>query len=525
MTLRARGTAPLPKKRLVVKDKFYKKKDWAFLDARNARCALAARLLDGCSCVFLDSPKLGTSRALLQAGVPACRVFPVNGRDEGGFSRKAQQLGLQPVVSMFHAAATESQALQGRRDVAVCYNDGTHGDPDLVWRDMSPWLRRLPRKAYVSYTFAIRSRNAVPATASFGILLMLARRGFCPPGGWQRLREAFTFDGRMFNVQLLRGLERGSRASELASLAEENGYSLGERYLKAPRKEAAARSPSELKRLVRELSLRRKEVKSKDREPFLKRWQKVRTSIALLGPKGEKEVLCQLPRASWVRQQYRKWLSSSSGRHSKDLVRRFPHRRKEAEAAHWQKAARWVSQALQQLPSKGRLLVSAEAHPHFPSYLDWLRGFVSELRLRRTLCVREGSLAPGIKANVTRRRSFPLRTEQSLEQLREAGSRLLPRGKGARFDAALLPLLTVSSYEAALEQTERLISEALSEKCVLVLHVRSGEALCTLAWAVNLIGRLAAFRFRLADCCELAEDGSELMDYSRILTLVLSRGL
>jgi hypothetical protein len=517
--------APLPRKRLVVKDKFHRKKDWAFLDARNARCALAAKLLGDCACVFLDSPKLGTSRALLKAGVPASQIFPVNGRDEGGFSRKAQRLGVRPVVSMFHAAATESLELRGRKDLAVCYNDGTHGDPDLVWRDMSPWLRRLPRDAYVSYTFSIRSRNAVPATASFGVLLMLAGRGFQPPGGWQRLREAFTFDGRMFNVQLLRGLE-GRQAGKLAALAGENGYSLSERYLKAPKQEAAPRSPSELRRLARELSRRRKEVAGRDREAFLKRWQQLRSAVALLGAKGEREVLGQLPEASWVRQQYRKWLSSSSGSLSKDLIRRFPHRRKAAEAAHWQTAARWVSRALQQHSPRGQpsLLVSAEAHPHFPSYLAWLRSFLSEQQLRRTLCVLERGLPPGVKANVTRRRSAPLRTERSLQQLRDSGSQLLPC-KPARFEAALLPLLAVGSYEEALGKLESLVAE-LSERCVLVVHLRSSEALCTLAWAVSLVARLAASsRFRLADCCELAEDGSELLDYSRILTLVLSRGL
>jgi hypothetical protein len=523
MTLGKRSQQKLPKKRLVVKDKFYRKKDWAFLDARNTRFALAAKILKGSSCVFLDSPKLGTSKALLKGGIPATKIFPVNGKDEGGFKKNAEKLGLLPVVSMFHAS-TDSPELRGKRDVAVCYNDGTHGDPDLVWRDMSPWIQKMPRQAYVSYTFCIRSRNAVPVTASFGILLMMARRGFRPPGGWERLREAFTFDGRMFNVQMERGL-CGSKARDLAALAADNSYSLSEKYLRARKKEAWVRDPSELKQVVRCLSLRRKEVKRKDRDHFLNQWQHVRKSISLLGPKGEKEVLGHLPEASWVRKQYQKWLGSSSGRHSTDLIKRFPHRRKAAEAAHWQKASRWLSEALQQHFSSDprHILVSAENHPNFGGYLSWLRGAFPGALLKRMLCVNDRGLSPGIKANVTRHRSSPLRAEESLQELRQMRSHLLA-GKGS-FDVALLPILNLSAYEDVLQRTDAVVSE-LSKRCVLLIHLKSEQVLCTLTWAVHLIGHLASSSgFQLSDCCDLLEDGSELMDYSRILTLVLSRGL
>jgi hypothetical protein len=65
-----------------------------------------------------------------------------------------------------------------------------------------------------------------------------------------------------------------------------------------------------------------------------------------------------------------------------------------------------------------------------------------------------------------------------------------------------------------------------SERSVLVLSLRSPSPLATVAWMTWLITHLAEhFHYGLADFCDLSPDGSDLMDYSRVLTVVLQRGL
>lgn len=523
MPLTKRAAVRLPVRRLAVKDKFHLKKNWAFLNARNARCCMAAKLWPGAAaCVFLDSPKLRTTRALLEAGVRPTKIFPVNGKDHGGFVRKATDLLVRPVVSMFHAAA-ERPPLAGRRDVRVCYNDGTHGDPDLVWRDMQPWVEGLPRAAYLSYTFSIRSKNAVPATASFGLLLMLASRDFQPPGGWRRLAEAVTFDGKMFNVQLLRGVT--AAAATQSGLTLDNGYSLSARYAMARTKERLSRrTPEDLVAAAKRLLVLSRQRRG-GKERASRAWDVLRKDIARLGARGEHSVLSKLPASSWIVTQYRKWLERPSL--SQTLFKRFPKRRLLAEQQHWQQASSWLVGALEQLPRRDgarRLLVVAAGHPNFQQYLSWLRDTLPHEALARTLCVGEKGLSPAVKANVTRRRALPLRSEASLEELRESRHPLLAPPP-TRFAVVLLPLFLAEHFDDVLQEVEKHVACAAAAS-ILVVHLRTKATLSTLSWALWLIARLADVHgYQLSRACHLPADGSGLLDYSRILTLVLSRGV
>ena len=522
MPVTKRAAMRLPVRRLMVKDKFHLKKNWAFLNARNARCCMAAKLWPGAAaCVFLDSPKLRTTRALLKAGIRPAKIFPINGKDHGGFVRKATALLVRPVVSMFHAAAARPP-LSSRTDVRVCYNDGTHGDPDLVWRDMQPWVEGLPRAAYLSYTFSMRSKNAVPATASFGLLLMLASRGFQPPGGWRHLSKAVTFDGKMFNVQLLRGVT--AAAATQSGLTLDNGYSLSTRYAVARTKERLRRrSPEDLVAAAKRLLLLSKRSHGgKDR--VSRAWDVLRKDIARLGAQGEHSVLSKLPASSWIATQYRKWLDGPSL--SKTLFRRFPKRRLLAEQQHWQQASGWLAGALEQLPKQDRgrrLLVVATGHPNFQQYLVWLRDTLPHEALARTLCVGEKGLSPAVKANVTRRRALPLRSEAVLEELRESRDPLL--APSTRFAVVLLPLFLAEHFDDVLQEVEKHVAHAAAAS-VLVVHLRTKATLSTLSWALWLIAHLAdTHGYQLSRACHLPADGSGLLDYSRILTLVLSRGV
>jgi hypothetical protein len=507
----------------VIKDKFHLKKrsEVAFLRARNDRCVLAAGLLPG-AFVFLDSPLLGTTMALVEAGVEASRLFPVNGCDKDGFCEKARNLGVHPTISMFDAAPSLLEDV-GDANVQLCYNDGTHGDPDLVWADMSPWLSRLLSRAYLSFTFSLRSRNAVPVTGKFGLVTMLAQRGFEPPGGWKFLDSAFTFDGRVFNVQMTRGV--AGRLCEKSGLCRENGYSLGKRY------ETAKISPAEnaldlravVRRFVKKCPLRPYPMHTKT--PHVSEWEDLRRRICSLGARGERRVLEGLGPKEWVTQDYLHWLGSDKVRLSWHYALRFPKRLLSSEARHWAMVGRWVADGLMFFDEPNALVV-LDHHLKPAKYRAWLAEVFPKELLGRMLCVGDSDVTPAVKASTTRGTARPGRVIEGLSDLllRERRGDALFRF-GPEYSMIFLPLFSAESHE----EVKTKVGEALTfsgERSALILSLRSASPLNTVAWVVRIISYLARkFGFKLADFCRMNEDGSDLVDYSRIVTVILVRGM
>ena len=79
--------------------------------------------------------------------------------------------------------------------------------------------------------------------------------------------------------------------------------------------------------------------------------------------------------------------------------------------------------------------------------------------------------------------------------------------------------------QIARQEVEKHVAHAAAAS-VLVVHLRTKATLSTLSWALWLIAHLAdTHGYQLSRACHLPADGSGLLDYSRILTLVLSRGV
>ena len=513
----------LDKKKHVVKDKFHlkKKSDTAFLQARNDRCALAADLLPG-AFVFLDSPKLGTTMALSEAGVDPARMFPVNGCDKAGFCKKAEKMGARPTVCMFDAAP---QLLEdwGVKNVQLCYNDGTHGDPDLVWADMLPWILRLPPRAYLSFTFSLRSHNAVPLTGKFGLVIMLALRGFEPPGGWQFLSSAFTFDGRIFNIQMTRGV--AGKVCEKSGLCQDNGYSFGTRYenSESPNTETLEDVRGFVRRFLKKCPSKPSPMNSQTRH--VPEWESLRRRICQLGVRGEKSILEDLRPTDWVAVDYLHWVSNKNAPLSRHYAIRYPKRLLSSETRHWTMVGAWVCAGLQKF-SNPTALVVAEMHPKSSKYREWLRQVLPLDILRRTLCVGDPYVTAAVKASGTRGTSHPFRITETLSELlckQDAGDALFRFGR--TYSMIFLPLLSSTGYHAIKEKVEEAMIIA-GEQSLLFLSIRSTSPLSTVAWVVWLVSHLAEnFKYKMANFCEMDQDGGDLVDYSRIVTVVLSRGI
>lgn len=500
-----------------VKDKFHLKRaeDTAFLQARNVRCAAAARILSG-GFVYLDSPKLGTTTALLDAGVDAVRLFPVNGSDRDDFCKKAAKLGTRPTVSMFDAAPPCLDQL-GVKDVQLCYNDGTHGDPHQVWADMLPWLRRLGPRAYVSFTFANRSHNALPLTAKFGLITMMAQRGFEPPGGWRRLDSAFTFDGRIFNVQMVRGV--ASRHCE--GLARENGYSL--RLRSDTEKPSTEPERGDALGLVVQRFLKhcpKPPYPMNSKSPHGAEWEELRRRICRSGLKGERKAFAGLKAATWVVEDYQHWKLNAKTRLPWHLALRFPHRLQKSEAQHWSRVGAWVTEGLRGGHLQTALVVLDWAgNP--ARYRRWVETTLTAAVLKQTLCTGDPDVTPAVKAAVTRGTCRVARTNEGLSTLGSssaAGKALLHRFKS--FGLLFLPFLAPTTYE----NLEGAVMEALgfaTKQALIVLSLRGPSPHASVAWMVQLISRLAQSHGCSLAVCDMRDDGQDLVDYSRILTVLL----
>jgi hypothetical protein len=507
-------------KKTTIKDKFHmkKKSDTAYLGARNDRCALAAGVFSG-AFVFIESPKLGTTKALARAGVDVARLFPVNGCERGGFCRKARKMGACPTVSMFDEAPAILEDM-GVRNVQLCYNDGTHGDPDRVLQDMLPWLWRLPPKAYLSYTFALRSYNAVPLTGTFGLVIMLAQQGFEPPGGWKFLNSAFTFDGRIFNVHMTRGI--AGKICEASGLCRENGYSLGKKYEKEKRfrSEKADDLITVVKRFLKKCPRRPYPMDSTT--PHVSEWEELRRRICRLGPKGERRVLKAISSSEWISVNYLKWVGRKTASLTWSNAVRFPQRLRSSEAAHWQLVGSWVAAGLA-LFDEPTALVVFEMHPKASSYREWVTGVLPKDVLRKTLCVGDPDVTSGVKASTSRGRGCPGRITDNLTDLLRKDDRDDLFRHGGAFSLIFLPLLSAKTYE----EIETKLRESLmvaAERSALILSLRSESPLTTVAWMVRAISDLSgSFRYKMATFCPMNEEGRDLMDYSRIVTVILSR--
>lgn len=515
-------SALLLKKKNVVKDKFHlKKSDGTYLKARNDRCILAARLLPG-SFVFLDSAQLGTTKALAQAGIQPQRMFPVNGLDRAGFCKNARKIGARPAVSMFDEAP-KLLIDWGVQNVQLCYNDGTHGDPDKVWMDMKPWIAQLPAQAYVAFTGALRSRNAVPFSGKFGLVTMLASHGFEPPGGWRFLKSAFTYDSSsgIFNVHMTRGIT--GAVCEKGGLCKENGYSFDGRYARAEC--SSAERLEDVQGAVKHF------LKKSTQKTFQVNWEweSLRKRVCSCGLRGEARLLDDMNSKEWIKDKYLHWARNKNAPLSQHYAIRFPKRLKRSEAKHWKMVGRWVEAGLNRFRSPNALVVT-EMHPNAAIYRMWLAEVLPEEVLRKTLCVGDSQVTPGIKASTTKGTCFPARLRESVSELgkeREVVNRF-----GRKFSLVFVPLFTSETYEEVKETVEETVKLA-AQRSLLVLSVRSpslrsggSEQICVVAWVVWLISHLAEnFNYKVATFCEMCQDGGDLMDFSRIVTVVLSRGV
>jgi len=513
----------LEKKRTKVKDKFHlkKKDDVAFLRARNDRCVLAARLLPG-AFVFLDSPQLGTTKALTDAGIDPVRMFPVNGCNKSDFCKKAKEMGAYPTVSMFDAAPPLLKE-KGVKKVRLCYNDGTHGDPDLVWADMYPWLERLAQQAYISFTFALRSHNAIPLTGKFGLLIMLAQHGFEPPGGWQFLTSAFTFDGRIFNVHMTRGV--ASQACGRIGLCQDNSYSLGARYKNA--EGSKAEKIEDVRGVVMRFLKKcpHKPFPMSTKTPHVSEWEALRRRICRLGVRGEKFVLDDINPKAWLVSDYLHWVSNKKAPLAWHFALRYPKRLVSSETRHWTMVGTWVSAGLKLLDEVS-VLVVADMHPKATKkHREWLAGVLPTAVLWKTLCVGDPLVTSGVKASTTRGSSCPARVQESLlDLICNKHERNILFRFGMTYSLMFLTLFSSKSYEEVKKKTTEAMVVA-SERSILVLSLRSPSPLTTVAWAVWIVSDLAkSFSYKMAGFCEMRQDGGDLVDYSRIVTMVLSRG-
>ena len=232
-----------------------------------------------------------------------------------------------------------------------------------------------------------------------------------------------------------------------------------------------------------------------------------------LGIRGEKRVLEGLPGSSWAIQDYRAWASKGKRTLSGTFLKRFPHRKRKVEERHWLHAQTWLSKELLKKHYPGAL-VCGEHHPNFESYVAWLKQLLPLQTLQGTVCHSVKSyLAPALKANMTRGRSFPYQTTLSLET----------RGSATRYPLIFLPLFFFDDFDSVKETVVAHLKHA-SPHCLVVLHLKTRAALSTVAWAVWLISWLSRdYGFEVSKSFEASDHGAELMDFSGIITLGLLR--
>jgi len=508
--------------KLQVKDKFKNKKgDRKFLDARNLRCLQAFRLLGGGPFVYLDSPKLGTTRFLQEGGVDLTQAFPVNARDEGNFSAAATKMGARPLVCNLAKADQLLLELHGVGRPPMVYNDGTHGNPRRTLHDMKPLLNIMPHRAYLSVTFVCRSRNGIPATGKLKLIHLLATKGFCPPGGWKRLGSALTFDGRVYNLHMIRGIS--DEACERSGLCDENSFSVSKRAsngARPPSRHHPKSLQTKLKGLLKKCPAKPYPMNSAT--PHASEWESLRLAIFNKGRRAEQAILQALAPRTWPVKAYAAWRSQ----------RRLPKDQRKAEELHWKEAGLWLAAGLDKLfgaastfpPRNGSILVMLEGHSRPDNYRTWLDSILSRDLLSKTLCTGDVQVNSAVKSNVTRGRCNPARLSESLAEalLKPSGRAVLSRYADL-FSVILLPLLTVGSFEEV-EDMLRAATDVAAARSFLLVTIKVPHSSQMVDWTTKTIAKLNQYHnYKLATFCPVCQEGSGLEDHSGLWTIAVFR--
>ena len=479
-----------------------------FIDHRNDVLTAAARRLSGLV-VVLDDSNLGSTKALLQAGVRPSRVHAFTDRDRKRFSWKVRQLGATPHVGHFRQLPERLPA----SGAELVYYDGCRGSPDNVFEDLEPLLRRCPPKALM-VTFVRRCSQYWPDTTKvLGLLSWLASEGYAPAGGWAAVTRAVSTDGKAFNLFLdrfgdgrLAQLEPmcGAAARTFAMPEDGNAPGGAARLRRRPFEELQRR----LWRLRRELP-RRPPVFCAKRDPRVGRMEKLRDDICAAGRSAERrlQLAVSLP---WFWARYRQWSTRPSSRAKR--ARLPPARQLRLFLAHFEPAAPLLRAAR-------RPLLFSELCP--PQARRQLAGW---MRQRRQPEAGAAPAAPRSPAPPPPRKALRTKTTPPL------------RG---RFDVVLAPLLQPCGKAeafAALRRAAALVEEG--GHLLVTLRSASANGLATAAWVLQAEELLAApvdgarfERLARARACEdpapaaaaAVFDRAELQDVSELGSLLLRR--
>jgi len=478
-----------------------------FIDHRNDVLTAAARRLSGLV-VVLDDSNLGSTKALLQAGVRPSRVHAFTDRNRKRFSWKVRQLGATPHVGHFRQLPERLPA----GGAELVYYDGCRGSPANVFEDLEPLLRRCPPKALM-VTFVRRCSQYWPDTTKvLGLLSWLASEGFAPAGGWAAVTRAVSTDGKAFNLFLDRFGDGRLAQLEPMSGAAARAFEMPDEC-KAPGGAARLRRcccfeglRRRLRRLRRELP-RRPPILCARRDPRVGRMEKLRDDICAAGRSAERRLQLAAP-LPWFWALYRKWAARPSSRTKR--ARLPPARQLRLFLAHFEPGAPLLRTAR-------RPLLFSELCP--PQARRQLEGWMRQRRRQ----AEAGAAAPAAPRSPAPPPRKALRTKTT------------PPLRG-RFDVVLAPLLQPCDKAeafAALQRAAALVEEG--GHLLVTLRSGSANALATTAWVLQAEELLAApvdgarferlARERVCDDAASAAvfERAELKDVSELGSLLLRR--
>jgi len=475
----------------------------AFLKERTRKYGLAVRTLEG-SAMHLDAENLGSATELLASGVDRRRILVINYKKD--VCAPAKALGLQAFVRRFDQCAD----LVSSRDVRIVYYDGTRGDPEHAWNDMRDVVRAMKpdEPNYLSVTVTKRSSSGIPQTAKFPLLLQLWSEGFEPAGGWRNLPEVFTKDDKVYNVQMVRCV--CEPLAESMGIVDAGGFELGASSLRIKREAKKSYEQVRLKLRKHLLQFRRRpHPMCSSTNPEVPPWEALRRDIENLGRRKAKRLLQEFA-GKWVVRAYEE---AKEQCRAKTLRRQAldPKLRAEVEDSYWQLVRPWYEEALD---GEGPVAVALERHPEPGRFLGRLLEVLPKDRRRDTLVSGESDLSSGIKSAVTKGLHHPLRCSRAL-----AASPYLRRFP-EKFSILVVPILSAESYEDATELLRGLLQFA-KVSSTLALSLKTEAPATTLAWAVTIVGWLAAeYGY---EPCKLRVDEALYKDVSGVVTVFLER--
>jgi hypothetical protein len=465
----------------------------AFLDLRNERLCAAASALSG-AVVALDSPALGTLRALKRGGISPSRIHVINRLDELGFSRKARRLGATPHVCDFGAIKLPCAAL---------YYDGTRGDPLNARRELAPWLTAAPLPKYLSFTAARRCNTYMPDTTRVHTQLdWLASRGFAPVGGWGKVSTAVTRDSKVYNLSLQRG---GGAALALGDAHGGGRFALSP-VVKVPRELSRRELRARLERL-HEASPTRPRVMCSQGDAVVARWEQLRRQVCGAGRGAERE----LRGLDWMQEDYRRWLSKEG---CKAKLERSAGTLEEAVAFHLDLMAERQGSAA--AASSVLCVLDLCTQPRL--WLEWLRRWLPPEALARSACTGDGDANAAVTASCTRGLHHPARSRRQLAEAR--GDRF----RGAAWGLVVVAVTSpeVLAYEDALAKVEEAAARVVvREGAALLVSLRTEDSGATLDWILRVEERLHELGLRRVVAVDV--DERHLEDRSGLASLLVAR--